>query len=243
MSIIQPSLSQQNIIDITDYVNSYRLKNQAAPLIWNDTIATFAQKWTKYMTSNHVFKHSGSTLYGENIAYFRGYGSDVMVLLKLAVDNWYNEISLYNFNKPGFSDATGHFTCLVWQASTMLGMGISINDATNEVYISFNTSPPGNIIGQFQQNVLPLSSNPTPLPTPITTPIPIPRPTPRPTPVPVPVPVPVVTPVPGYITNNKAHVISQLLRITNELNLNYPKNYIIQDIGKTINEIQNSSPF
>jgi hypothetical protein len=79
-----------------------------------------------------------------------------MTLLKMAVDNWYNEITNYNFNKPGFSEATGHFTCLVWLSSITFGMGISINPTTSATIIVFNTSPPGNVIGQFQQNVLPV---------------------------------------------------------------------------------------
>lgn len=154
MSLNQPALNDRNIIDLTNYVNAYRAKNQAPPLVWDNTIATFSQNWTYYMTSNNLFKHSGTPLYGENISYFEGYGTDPMTLLFLAIDGWYNEISLYNFNNPGFADATGHFTCLVWLTSTSFGMGITINESTGESYISFNTNPPGNIIGEFQQNVL-----------------------------------------------------------------------------------------
>ena len=40
-----------------------------------------------------------------------------------AVTNWYNEFEQYNFAQPGFSLATGHFTQVVWKASTKLGMG------------------------------------------------------------------------------------------------------------------------
>jgi hypothetical protein len=234
MSIVQPFLTSENIIDITEYVNKYRSKHQADPLEWDTIIANFTQNWSYYMTSNHVFKHSGSSLYGENIAYFRGYGSDVMVLIKLAIDNWYNEVTLYNFNKPGYSEATGHFTCLVWQASKMFGMGISINNSTNEVYISFNTSPRGNIIGQFQQNVLPSSFIPIPIPIP---PVPVPVPIP-----PVPVPIPPVH-VPPIHTNNKLSVIFKLQQLINQVNSGYAKYYIISDIHKIINKIQNSSPF
>jgi hypothetical protein len=155
---------------IVDYVNMYRAKNQAPPLVWDSTITLFSQHWADYLSSNKLFKHSGSQLYGENLAYFQGYGNDTMTLLKDAVDAWYKEISAYNFSQPGFSEATGHFTCLVWVASTHLGLGISFDTTTNSAIITMNTSPPGNVIGAFQQNVLPLVGSMPPVIVPPTTP-------------------------------------------------------------------------
>jgi len=219
MLIVQPNLTSQNIIDITNYINAYRAKNQAPPIIWDNTIASFSQNWSYYMTSNNLFQHSGTPIYGENISFFQGYGTDIMKLIFLAIDGWYNEISLYDFSNPGFSDATGHFTCLVWLSTTSFGMGISINKNTNKVYISFNSSPPGNIIGEFQQNVLPLNSN-----------------------IPSPVPLPPIPPVP-IKTTNKNMVIRQLLEIINEINYRYNPNSIIANLNTVIHEIENSSPF
>lgn len=166
MTIQQPVLTTEQITEITNYVNAYRAKNQAPPLIWDATIAEFSQSWSFYLISNNEFKHSGNHLYGENLAYFQGYGTDTMALLKKAIDLWYDEITLYDFKNPGFSHATGHFTCLVWKSSTKFAMGISINDVTNAVDITMNTSPPSNYIGQFQENVLPVIpiSSPTPVP-------------------------------------------------------------------------------
>lgn len=160
MSIVQPILSTDQITDIVNYVNAYRAKNQAPPLVWNPYIVGFSQNWSYYLISQNVFIHSGTPLYGENLAYFQGYGVNPMMLIKKSIDAWYNEIDLYNFNQPGFSKETGHFTCLVWKASTDFGMGISINTTTGAADITMNTTPPGNVIGQFEQNVLPLVSVP-----------------------------------------------------------------------------------
>lgn len=218
MSINQIILTEQNICDIVDYVNSYREKNQAPPLAWDNTIASFAQSWSYNMAINNLFQHSGSRLYGENIGYFNGYGTDMMELIKLAIDNWYNEIALYNFDNPGFSDATGHFTCLVWVASTTFGIGISINETTGESYIVLNTYPAGNILGEFQLNVLPLvpiDSNPEPISVP---------------------PQPI-------ITKNKQAILEQLSSIINEVEQICNPTNIIDNINAIIYEIQNSSSF
>jgi hypothetical protein len=153
----QLSLTSLQQKEITDYINQYRKAHQVGDLVWNDNIAQFSKNWSNYLVMNDLFQHSGNSIYGENLAYFQGYGTDVMTLLKLSIDLWYKEIEYYNFEKPGFSAETGHFTCLVWKSSTTFGMGISI--VNDKVVVSFNTSPPGNIIGEFEQNVLPRVSS------------------------------------------------------------------------------------
>lgn len=241
MSIVQPFITSENIIELTKYINHYRARHNSPPVSWDNTIALYAQQWSYTMTNTRTFKHSGSALYGENISYFMGYGNDIMTLMKLAIDDWYNEISLYNFNNPGFSSATGHFTCLVWKSSIKFGMGISFDVTTNQAYVCFNNSPPSNVIGQFQQNVLPLV-NPTPLPIP--TPVPTPAPTPVPTPLPIPTPFPIPTPVPipVPIQNNKQFIINQLYNIMNQVKRNYPKYIILNDLNSVINHLIINSP-
>lgn len=225
------NLTSVQIQEIVDYINNYRTIHQAPPLTWNNMISTFSQNWSDYLLANNLFKHSGNLLYGENLAYFKGYGTDIMTLLKLSVDNWYNEIIYYNFNAPGFSSSTGHFTCLVWKSSLQFGMGCSVDPITQISYISMNTSPPGNYIGLFQQNVLPaITPTPTPVPTP--TPTPVPVPTPTPTPVPVPTPTPTPTPVPKSTIDLKTrtYVITALNSIINEVANNANITKVIIDL-------------
>ena len=76
-------LTSAQITDITAYINSYRAKHSAAPLVWNNTIASFSQQWSDYLLSKNLFQHSGSKLYGENLAYFEGYGTDLMNLIRM----------------------------------------------------------------------------------------------------------------------------------------------------------------
>ena len=160
--------------------------------------------------------HSGNPLYGENLAYFRGYGIDIMTLLKLSIDMWYKEHTLYDYTNPTFSTATGHFTCLVWKNSVKFGMGISISDP-GKVIISMNTSPAGNVLGEFKTNVFP----------------PI-----APAPAPAPAPVPII-----YI---KPIIITKLNSIINELRYVHPyyaAYYAPINILKLVTYINELSPF
>lgn len=148
-----PTFTEGQIYEITAYINNYRAVHQAPPLIWDGTISHFAQKWSTYLLNNNIFQHSGSDKYGENLAYLKGYGTDIMALMKLSVDMWYNEVKLYDFKKAKFSQETAHFTALIWKSSISFGMGITVNPDIGAADITMNLSPPGNLIGEFDKNV------------------------------------------------------------------------------------------
>jgi glioma pathogenesis-related protein 2 len=70
-----------------------------------------------------------------------------------ATQSWYDEIKDYNFNRPGFSMSTGHFTQVVWKSTTKLGMGIGFADGGRKVIVVAQYGPAGNMMGDFPQNV------------------------------------------------------------------------------------------
>jgi hypothetical protein len=72
--------------------------------------------------------------------------------------SWYDEISSYNYSSPGFSSSTGHFTQVIWSGSTQLGIGIAFSNNNKTATVVANYYPPGNVIGSFSANVLPLCS-------------------------------------------------------------------------------------
>ena len=57
-------LTNDQIVQITNYVNAYRATNQVAGLAWDGTIALFSQNWSDYLLANTLFQHSGTQLYG-----------------------------------------------------------------------------------------------------------------------------------------------------------------------------------
>jgi hypothetical protein len=155
--VTQATITDMNIInEISNHVNKYREMHGVPKMTWDNTIANFSQQWSNYLLANNVFVHSGTQLYGENLAYLRGYGTNTIELIKMAIDLWYEEINLYDFDNPGFSSETGHATALLWKSSTKFGVGFSINKTKQIVDIVFNTSPPGNVLGHFKENIFPL---------------------------------------------------------------------------------------
>lgn len=87
-----------------------------------------------------------------------GGSSDQSTIMKDAIDHFYSEIKYYDFNNPGFSMQTGHFTQVVWKSSIEIGVGIATHDdATyqHRTVVCISYSPPGNYEGEFPENVSP----------------------------------------------------------------------------------------
>ncbi|KAI5954649.1 hypothetical protein KGF54_002425 [Candida jiufengensis] len=127
--------------------NRLRALHGVPALIWNNTLATYAANYaaTHFDCNNVQLIHSGGP-YGENLA--AGYVGGID-----PTDAWYNEIKDYNFNQPGYSSATGHFTQVVWRSTSRLGCARVIEYSETR----------GNIVGTdpatgksfFEENVLP----------------------------------------------------------------------------------------
>ena len=84
---------------------------------------------------------------GENLA--AGYAN-----ASQSVDEWGLEREHYNWNDPGFSETTGHFTQLVWSNTTSVGCGRAAcngEDNTPGFYVVCEYYPPGNVVGDNNQ--------------------------------------------------------------------------------------------
>jgi hypothetical protein len=151
------SLSSQDIITITNYINVYRQKHKSKLISHNQTISNFSQSYSNELLKTNTFKHSNNKLYGENL--YKSFSSvskpltnaELLNQVKKAIDSWYNEVKFYNFETAELDMKTLHFTQLIWNNSTEYGFGISSNNGT--VVVCMNYNPRGNMLGQFKQNV------------------------------------------------------------------------------------------
>ncbi|EGG06051.1 uncharacterized protein MELLADRAFT_87549 [Melampsora larici-populina 98AG31] len=131
-----------------DAHNKFRATYKAPPLVWNDQITPAA----KAVVGTCVYEHSKGP-YGENLA--AGHTN-----LEKVVSDWVNgpnEKSAYNPSRPSFS----HFTQVVWVATKSISC--ARNSCTSLkglrtpqspiIFWACEYFPPGNVIGQFPQNV------------------------------------------------------------------------------------------
>ncbi len=125
--------------------NSYRKLHGVSPVIWSEMVAASAQAYAETCPSGH-----SGTDYGENLLW-TSYNRRV----SLVVQMWYDEETDYNYKKPGFSHNTGHFTQIVWKATTEIGCASEVGCGNVLSYVwvcHYNQS--GNYIGDFEENVL-----------------------------------------------------------------------------------------
>lgn len=91
--------------------NFYRREHGVADVAWDAQLAAVAADWA----ARCEFRHSDGPT-GENLA--TGYPS-----VDSSVDAWGLERLAYDYDRPGFSEETGHFTQLVWSNTTRIGCG------------------------------------------------------------------------------------------------------------------------
>ncbi|PWY86917.1 PR-1-like protein [Aspergillus heteromorphus CBS 117.55] len=141
--------SEQTFQDaVLSVSNAYRKAHNATHLLWNETLTTYAQNWA----DGCKWQHSHGP-YGENLAF--GYPN-----ASAAVTAWGDEGLEYNFQEPtGFTEETGHFSQLVWRATTDVGCA-AVNCGYDETkngsgsyerpqgwYVVCEYAPPGNVMG------------------------------------------------------------------------------------------------
>lgn len=135
--------------------NMYRARHGTPPMVLVQDLLTNAQQCAQHYAGKGTIDHScpyknGA---GENLYLAVGGTPDAVQHVKAATQGWYNEIKDYDFNNPGFTYRTGHFTQVVWKASTQLGIGFATKDNKHFVVALYREHGNINTREHFQANV------------------------------------------------------------------------------------------
>uniref|UniRef100_A0A0K8R9G2 Putative antigen 5 protein n=1 Tax=Ixodes ricinus TaxID=34613 RepID=A0A0K8R9G2_IXORI len=137
--------------------NKYRAIHQASPLKTNSTLYIYARSWAKRLAilddTSHVTHRPGRD-FGENIYWSTYDEQSYEQYATLAVNAWYDENKYYDYASGGYSDATAHFTQLVWASTRSVGCGYAVSKKKT-IFVVCNYFSHGNIPGEYQKNVKP----------------------------------------------------------------------------------------
>lgn len=150
------ALTDAEAKEVMDYHNTIRKAVGVEPVKWSPDVAKFAQAWANEIARTGDVKHRPydegvwKQKYGENI----GWGGGAYTAMD-AAKGWQSEIKFYT---PGTaipqdfaSFQAGHYTQMVWKASTEVGAGKAVIQAGQfkgwTVHVC-NYNPPGNVLGQ-----------------------------------------------------------------------------------------------
>jgi hypothetical protein len=149
---------------IVEEHNAVRAMVQTAtpppPVTWSADLAAYAQQWTDMTCSSPRHRTNpslnGKPL-GENL--YAGFGGLSSNAGKQAVDGWAGEVACYTYGpfmrgdkcdmtctSRMSSDGCGHYTQVVWRASTQIGCGVTTCGMQTEVICNY--APAGNYVGQ-----------------------------------------------------------------------------------------------
>jgi hypothetical protein len=124
-----------------DEHNAMRVMYGANPMVWSQELAEYAQKVVDTCPSE-----PSPGMYGENMAI------GTALTCQKAVKLWNSEASKYPVDGvPRYSAETGAFTQVVWKDSAEVGC--AVKDCPTGTIVACSYKSPGNVIGQFEEQI------------------------------------------------------------------------------------------
>jgi pathogenesis-related protein 1 len=130
-----------------DFQNAKRRDVGVAPLEWSPELASAAQQWANHLATDRgcALEHTENNKYGENL--FGGRGAAFTALE--AAQKWYAEIENYKYGviTDANWDQAGHYTQMIWNTTTKVGMGRATCSGGLVVIVA-EYDPAGNYTGE-----------------------------------------------------------------------------------------------
>ncbi|XP_055704624.1 uncharacterized protein LOC129802664 [Phlebotomus papatasi] len=155
MTVIQ---DKDFILDCLCWHNEYRARHAAPALTVSTELCEWAQNWANHLASTNEFYYRSDKNLGQNL-----FCCPISALVtdltgQEVASYWYSTVRRYNyFKEPRLLHTNvnaGHFTQMVWRSSRYFGVG-KATSKTGKIFVVAYYFPPGNLVGAFQQNVLP----------------------------------------------------------------------------------------
>jgi uncharacterized protein YkwD len=145
-AMVNPSQAQNSPQDYVSPHNSARAAVGVAGVGWSTTLQAYAQSYANQRIGDCRLQHSGGQ-YGENI-FWGSAGKDWTAAD--AVNSWVSEKQDYDYgsNTCRAGKQCGHYTQIVWRASTSIGCARVVCNNNRGVFIICSYNPPGNFVGQ-----------------------------------------------------------------------------------------------
>jgi len=131
--------------------NEERLELGLRPLTWNSTLAESAQRWADYLASSGRFQHAPENAgnpEGENLwAGTKGYYAPEDMVEAWAREKQFYRPGLFpNNSSTGDVEDVGHYTQMVWRATTQVGCAHATSKAEDILVCRYAEA--GNYIGE-----------------------------------------------------------------------------------------------
>ncbi|KAK6339888.1 hypothetical protein TWF718_009277 [Orbilia javanica] len=125
--------------------NDVRAAHGVPALTWSQDLVNYAMANSPSCEGYGHTRTLQQDAIGENILF--GQSTPDQMVKEL----WYDkELRLYDFNRQGYSGATGHLTQMIWKATTEVGC--MVRKCSFGTYVKCDYRKKGNISGQFEQN-------------------------------------------------------------------------------------------